>query len=565
MVDRPLRGSRRLDRPGREPRPRGGADDPVRLLRAPACGARATRRHGREVHRRRRDGGVRRPGCARGRSRARRSRGARDPRALAESAFDVRIAVHTGEALVALGARVAAGEAMVAGDVVNTAARLQTAAPVNGVLVGESTYRATEHAIRYGRAIEVHAKGKSEPVPAWEALEREGACRRGRRARPTRGARRPGGRGRAAHGRARAGTTGARAAARHARRGSRDGQEPARRGAPVGRRGAARADHLAPGSLPAVWGEHQLLGARRDGEGTGRCARVGLGAGRGRQARGRCRDPRAGRGRRGLGARHMCGRSSGSAPRSVPTTAASEAFAAWRRFFEALAERRPGARLRGPPLGRRRSARLRRPSRRVGRGVPLLVVASARPELLERRPGWGGGKANALDRVAEPAVRRADRTPPRAAPRPGGRSTPSADDAARPRRREPALRGGVRAHAARRPLRGRAPRDRAGHHRGPARRAVGGREGPDPGRGRDRQGVLVGHARRDRRRRPGRCRATGSTSSNGRSSSAATVAAPSRPRASTRSGTCSCATSRTPQIPRSRRRGPASACGRVDR
>ena len=29
-------------------------------------------------------------------------------------------------------------------------------------------------------------------------------------------------------------------------------------------------------------------------------------------------------------------------------------------------------------------------------GVPLLVVCSARPELLERRPGWGGGKRNAL-------------------------------------------------------------------------------------------------------------------------------------------------------------------------
>src|SRR6478752_6798595 len=63
---------------------------------------------------------------------------------LAESAVDVRIAVHTGEA-------------MVAGDVVNTAARLQTAAPVNGVLVGETTYRATEHAIRYGSPTEVHA------------------------------------------------------------------------------------------------------------------------------------------------------------------------------------------------------------------------------------------------------------------------------------------------------------------------------------------------------------------------------------------------------------------------
>src|SRR6058998_325666 len=56
--------------------------------------------------------------------------------------LQIRTAVHTGEALVALGARPAEGEGMVSGDVVNTAARLQTAAPVNGILVGETTYRA---------------------------------------------------------------------------------------------------------------------------------------------------------------------------------------------------------------------------------------------------------------------------------------------------------------------------------------------------------------------------------------------------------------------------------------
>src|SRR2546423_11177364 len=53
----------------------------------------------------------------------------------------VRIAVTTGEALVLLGARPGEGEGMAAGDVVNTAARLQAAAPVNGVLVGEPTHR----------------------------------------------------------------------------------------------------------------------------------------------------------------------------------------------------------------------------------------------------------------------------------------------------------------------------------------------------------------------------------------------------------------------------------------
>ena len=51
----------------------------------------------------------------------------------------MRIAVNTGEAIVSLDARARGGEAMVAGDVVNTAARLQSAAPVNGILVGETT------------------------------------------------------------------------------------------------------------------------------------------------------------------------------------------------------------------------------------------------------------------------------------------------------------------------------------------------------------------------------------------------------------------------------------------
>ena len=85
--------------------------------------------------------------------------------------LQVRIAVNTGEALVALDARPSEGEGMAAGDVVNTAARLQAAAPVNGVLVGEQTYRATAQAIDYREAEPVVGKGKSEPVPAWEALE----------------------------------------------------------------------------------------------------------------------------------------------------------------------------------------------------------------------------------------------------------------------------------------------------------------------------------------------------------------------------------------------------------
>jgi hypothetical protein len=60
---------------------------------------------------------------------------------------------------------------MAAGDVVNTAARLQAAAPVNGILVGERTFRATRRVIEYREVQPVAAKGKREPVAAWEALQ----------------------------------------------------------------------------------------------------------------------------------------------------------------------------------------------------------------------------------------------------------------------------------------------------------------------------------------------------------------------------------------------------------
>jgi Transposase IS116/IS110/IS902 family len=59
---------------------------------------------------------------------------------------------------------------MAAGDVVNTAARLQAAAPVNGILVGDRTFRETRTAIEYRVAEPVAAKGKRGLVAAWEAV-----------------------------------------------------------------------------------------------------------------------------------------------------------------------------------------------------------------------------------------------------------------------------------------------------------------------------------------------------------------------------------------------------------
>src|SRR5580765_7673772 len=85
--------------------------------------------------------------------------------------LEVRIAVNTGEALVNIDARPELGEGMVAGDVVNTASRLQSAAPTNGILVGDTTFRATRHVIDYREHAAVDAKGKAEPVPVWEVAE----------------------------------------------------------------------------------------------------------------------------------------------------------------------------------------------------------------------------------------------------------------------------------------------------------------------------------------------------------------------------------------------------------
>jgi DNA-binding SARP family transcriptional activator len=82
----------------------------------------------------------------------------------------VRIAVATGDAVVTLGALATEGEPVAVGDVVNTAARLQAAAPDNGILVGEQTYQATRHAIEYRAAGPVARKGESAASTAWEAI-----------------------------------------------------------------------------------------------------------------------------------------------------------------------------------------------------------------------------------------------------------------------------------------------------------------------------------------------------------------------------------------------------------
>ena len=81
--------------------------------------------------------------------------------------IEARAGVLTGEAAVTLGAQ---GQGMVAGDLVNTASRIQSAAEPGQVLVGERTRRATEAAIAFESAGEHELKGKADRVPLWHAL-----------------------------------------------------------------------------------------------------------------------------------------------------------------------------------------------------------------------------------------------------------------------------------------------------------------------------------------------------------------------------------------------------------
>ncbi|MBA2296647.1 MAG: AAA family ATPase, partial [Actinobacteria bacterium] len=92
-----------------------------------------------------------------------------------DPALQARVGVLTGEAAVTLGAE---GQGMVAGDLVNTASRIQSAAEPGAVLVGDATVRASQAAIAYEDAGPHELKGKTEPVRLWRAL-RVIAARRG--------------------------------------------------------------------------------------------------------------------------------------------------------------------------------------------------------------------------------------------------------------------------------------------------------------------------------------------------------------------------------------------------
>jgi len=315
----------------------------------------------------------------------------------------VRIGVNTGEALVVVGADAGRGEGMASGDVVNTAARLQTAAPVDGILVGETTYFATDRAINYSVAEPVTAKGKANPVQAWQALEARAALGVDVVQRPT------------------SGLVG--------RREELDLLLDALR-----RCRAERTVQLVTlvgvpgiGKSRLVWELFQAVDADPDfitwrqgrslpyGDGVTYWAlgeMVNAQAGildsdTAEQAEAKLRatvaDLIADEAERAWVEEHARALAGLGSLDAGGGDRAGEATAAWRRFFEALADRQPLV-LVFEDLHWADDALLDFVEHLVewSSGVPMLVVCTTRPELLDRRRGWGGGQRNALTIALSP-------------------------------------------------------------------------------------------------------------------------------------------------------------------
>jgi DNA-binding SARP family transcriptional activator len=310
-------------------------------------------------------------------------------------ALHARLAVATGEALVTLGALESEREPIAVGEVVTAAAGLRDAAPVDGVLVDEQTYRQTRTAIDYRKVPPLEAEPLREPVSAWEAIrplarpgddlsrhrtsfvgrERELALLQERLAwaRSQRSPQLVTILGVPGIGKSRLVSE-----LRHAAAGA---DEPLtwRQGRSLpygdgvsfwalGEMVKAEAGVLESDPIPKV--ERKLGNAvRRTIEDTAEARRIATSLG-----------PLI-----GLGGEE------------TTTADRGETFAAWRRFLEALAEERLLVVV-FEDLHWADDALLDFVDELLDHvsGVPLLVVATARPELLERRPGWAGGKPNAL-------------------------------------------------------------------------------------------------------------------------------------------------------------------------
>ena len=334
---------------------------------------------------------------------------------------------------------------MASGDVVNTAARLQSAAPVNGVLVDETTYRATQQPISYEPREAVAAKGKSEPIRVWEAVEAR--SRFGVDVRSS---------GAPLVGREQEVNL-LRNSLQRARQ-----EQSSQLVTLVGVPGIGKS-RLVAELFSVLEGEPELIYWRQ-----GRCLPYGEGVtywaltemikahagiletdstaqveeklsavvtealdgstdrawveAHVRPLVGLAEDSQAGGDRR------------------------AEAFAAWRRFFEAMAERSPLV-LVFEDLHWADDSLLDFIDHLVdwATGVPLLVVCTARPELLARRVGLGRREAQRGNDLALAALGRRHRAARARAPRARRSRRRRAIGAHRPGGREPSLRGGVRA------------------------------------------------------------------------------------------------------------------------
>ena len=320
----------------------------------------------------------------------------------ADGQLEVRIGITTGEALVALDARPEAGEGIVSGDVVNTAARIQAAAQPRGLLVDETTMHATERAIAYEKASTIDAKGKSQPITVWPAA-RARACVGVERLSDT-----------LLVGRERELTVLDNAWLRVAE--EREPQLVTLVGVPgIGksrlvyelfetiRSGAQGLVSWRSGrSLPygegvTFWALGEVVKAQA---GILESDPLDATAAKLRQAvESVLSDPAEA----GWVERHLRPLAGLDANEAGGSGEASEASAAWRRFLEAIALERRLV-LVFEDLHWADDAMLDFVDYLVdrSRSVPLLVLCTARPELLTRRPGWGGGKVNSSTILLSP-------------------------------------------------------------------------------------------------------------------------------------------------------------------
>ena len=316
-----------------------------------------------------------------------------------EAELQLRIAVNTGEALIALGARPEAGEGMASGDVVNTTARLQSAAPVNGVLVGEATWRSTRDRIEYAEHEPVSAKGKTEPITVWEAVQaksRLGMDLEQRVLTPLVGRERE---------------LAALSDAFDRAVGQREPQLVTLVGVPgIGKsRLVAELFQRIEEMTDLVWwrqGRTLPYGSGVSFWAVGEIVKAQAGINENdppKVAAGKLRvsvEEVVEMDQRDWVRRHvetLLGLSDDAA------LDRQEAFAAWRTYFEGLAEQHPLV-LVVEDLHWADDGLLDFVDHLAdwASGVPLLVLASARPELLDRRPDWGGGKLNSTTLALSP-------------------------------------------------------------------------------------------------------------------------------------------------------------------